>query len=144
MPNNGWTVLGEFLILSSGPRRHEQSPSRRSPAVRDVSAQQIYFQGGWGYSSWQAGSSECSPSQAVLASRDQPRASSTEHPKNKIQIVEIPLHFVQLDYWGHPGSEFGFWNNCKCAAVWRQYWKDPSVVGSWEQRDLCGTFNNHI
>lgn len=124
-------------------RRHEQSLSCRSPAVRDVSAQQIYFQDGWGHSSWQAGSSESSPDQAVLGSGDQPWASSTEHPKNKTQTVEFQFHFVQLDYWQHLGSKLGFWNNCKYPAVWKQYWKDPSVVWAWEQRDLYGTFNNH-
>lgn len=43
---------------------------------------------------WQDGSSESSPNQAVLAYGDQTRASSTEHPKNKTQTVEILLHFL--------------------------------------------------
>lgn len=136
-----------------GKGRCELSVPCRSPAIGDASAQQVYFQGGWGCSPRQADSSESSPSWAILASAEQHWASSTEHLKNKTtepltvaqrwHAMEVQLHFVQLDHWGHLGSQLGSWNNCKYPAVWRRYWKGPSVVGAWEQRGLYGTFNNH-
>lgn len=139
MPINSWTVLGEFLVIWS-EKTWPKPVLQISCNQEGVLAQQIYFQEAWGCSYWQGGSSESSPNQAGLASGDQRRAYSTEQPKNKTETVEIQLHFVQLDYWGHPGSKLGVWNSCNEETVLKRSLSSRA----WEQKRFISYFNNHI
>lgn len=133
MPINSWTVLGEFLIIWS-KKTWAKPVLQISCNQEGVLAQQIHFQEVWGWSYWQGGSSESSPNQAGLASGDQPRAYSTEQPKKTTKTVEIKLHFVQIDYWGHPGSKLGVWNSCNEETILIRSLSSRA----WEQRDLYG------